>query len=278
MMITRDSLEFLYWKYNRREFVHPDPLEFLYPYGDLCDREIVAFVASSLAYGRVAQILESVSCVIERMTPSPSTFLTRASPRTIRQTFSGFKHRFATDENLCAMLVGIKQIRERHGSLHACFSAGLNDDDYTILPALCTFAEELATHADGPLHHLVASPNKQSACKRLNLFLRWMVRRDAVDPGGWENVSESKLIVPLDTHMHRFCLLFGLTKRKQGGMRTAMEITDRFKAAAPEDPVKYDFSITRLGIRKDAGLDGILGQGWKEETPDYSSVGSIITL
>jgi uncharacterized protein (TIGR02757 family) len=249
-MITKDRLEELYRKYNRREFVHPDPLEFLYRYADPCDREIVALVASSLAYGRVAQILKSVSRVLERMIPSPSVFLKQTSLEAIRQTFLGFKHRFTTGEELSFMLFGVKQVLERHGSLHACFLAGLNDDG-TVLPALGSFTAELAVCADASMGHLVPSPDRGSACKRLNLFLRWMVRRDQVDPGGWENVPPSKLIVPVDTHMHRICLALGLTTRKQADMRTAMQITEAFRAIAPEDPVRYDFPLTRLGIRGD---------------------------
>ncbi len=253
-IISKHRLEALYGKYNRREFVHPDPLEFLYPYEKICDREIVALVASSLAYGKVTQILKSVSFVFERMTPSPSVFLKRASLETIQQTFSGFKHRFTTSQQLSSMLFGVKRVLEGHGSLHACFMRGLNDDDDTVLPALTSFAGELSLCAGRSLGHLVPAPERGSACKRLNLFLRWMVRRDEVDIGGWENVPASKLIVPVDTHMHRICLSLGLTTRKQADMRTAMEITDAFRAMAPEDPVRYDFSLTRLGIRDDADL------------------------
>ncbi|MDY6954741.1 MAG: DUF2400 family protein, partial [Thermodesulfobacteriota bacterium] len=128
-MITKDKLEHLYHRYNRRTFVHPDPLEFLYRYEALCDREIVALVASSLAYGRVAQILKSVSRVLQPMMPSPWIFLNEASPARIRRTFSGFKHRFATGENLSAMLVGIKHILKRHGFLHTCFAEGFKEED-----------------------------------------------------------------------------------------------------------------------------------------------------
>jgi uncharacterized protein (TIGR02757 family) len=252
--ITKERLEALYHRYNQRAFVRPDPLQFLYHYEDQCDREVVAFVASSLAYGRVAQILKSVSFVLVRMGPSPSIFLTEASVRTIGKTFAGFKHRFTTAENLCAMLAAIKAILESHGSLGTCFSAGLDDDDQTVVPALCVFTKKLAGKGGARLDHLVPSPVGGSACKRLNLFLRWMVRQDEVDPGGWDNVPQSKLIVPVDTHMHRIGLRLGLTARKQANLATALEITDGFRAWAPEDPVRYDFSLTRLGIRRDANL------------------------
>ena len=256
--ISKGKLEALYHRYNQREFVDPDPLQFLYYHEGLCDREVAAFVASSLAYGRVAQILKSVSFVLERMRPSPSIFLKNACLEAIGKTFAGFKHRFTTAEKLCAMLVAIKGILERHGSLGACFSAGLKDDDQTILPALCAFTRELTGKASGRLDHLVPSPVGGSACKRLNLFLRWMVRQDEVDPGGWDNVPQSKLIVPVDTHMHRICLHLGLTTRKQANMATALEITEGFRALAPDDPVRYDFSLTRLGIRRDADLTDCL--------------------
>ncbi|MEA3385911.1 MAG: TIGR02757 family protein [Thermodesulfobacteriota bacterium] len=258
--ISKNKFERLYRHYNRREFVHPDPLEFLYHYEDPCDREIVAFVASALAYGRVAHILKSVSSVLERMKPTPWVFLKRASLKTMRQTFSGFKHRFTNDQKLCAMFFGMKKVLEHHGSLQACFSAGLNDDDNTILPALSAFTRELAVCADDNLKHLVPSLTKSSACKRLNLFLRWMVRSDNVDPGGWENVPASKLIVPVDTHMHKICHLLGFTKRKHADMRAAVEITKAFRSIAPADPVRYDFSLTRLGIRKDADMAAFLKQ------------------
>lgn len=259
-IMCKDRLEKLYRRYNRREFVHPDPLEFLYLYEDIHDREIAAFIASSLAYGRVTQILRSVSRVLERMRPSPLAFVKRSSFRMIKHTFSDFKHRFTTGEELSCMLFGLKRVIERYGSIYACFSAGLDSDDDNILPALANFTTELNSCADARLGHLVPSPRRGSACKRLNLFLRWMVRQDEVDPGGWENVPASKLIVPVDTHMHRICLLLGLTTRKQADMVTAKEITNAFRAMAPEDPVRYDFALTRLGIRQDASVADLLKQ------------------
>jgi uncharacterized protein (TIGR02757 family) len=259
-VILKDSLERLYSRYNSREFVHPDPLEFLYHYDELCDREIVAFIASSLAYGRVAYILKSVSFILEQMEPSPSVFLKQSSPETIFRTFSGFRHRFTEDQKFCAMLFAVKKVLEHHGTLQACFSAGLNECDDTVLPALSAFTAELISSAGGKLEHLVPSPCKGSACKRLNLFLRWMVRSDGVDPGGWETVPASKLIVPVDTHMHRICQLLGLTARRHANMHSALEVTAAFRSIAPADPVRYDFCLTRLGIRKDANMAAFVKQ------------------
>ena len=257
--ILREALEELYNWYNKREWVHPDPLEFLYDYDDLHDREVVGLIASSLAYGRVVQILKSVFRVLDRM-PSPSAFLMRATPDSLRSAFSGFRHRFATGEELSALLFGAKRVIGRYGSLHACFTSSLRDDHPTILPAVSAFTSELISAGGGCVGHLLPRPERGSACKRINLFLRWMVRRDEVDPGGWSVVPASKLIVPLDTHMHRICRALGLTDRKQADMRTAIQITEAFREIAPDDPVRYDFAITRLGIRSDTDLDEFLSR------------------
>jgi uncharacterized protein (TIGR02757 family) len=246
--VNKIKLEELYRKYNRRRFVHPDPLEFLYNYEYLRDREIVGLVASSLAYGRVEQILKSVSSVLERM-QDPSHFLKCSSLESLRSAFKDFKHRFTTGEDLATLLFGVKRVIEKYGSLYTCFRAKLNDEDDTVLPALRSFMVELSIVSNCMYNTLVPSPEKGSACKRMNLFLRWMIRKDDVDPGGWDEVPASKLIVPLDTHLYRICHALNLSQRKQADMKTAFEITYVFRTISPDDPVKYDFALTRLGIR-----------------------------
>ena len=257
-LISKEQLESLYAFYNSRKWVHPDPLEFLYDYGELNDREVAGLIASSLAYGRVAQILKSVSGVLEKMGPSPCGFLVSSTPSSLRCVFSDFKHRFTTGEELALMLMGTKFVIERYGSLYNCFLSGFNDGDETILTGLSYLVSELRTNLNGKSNSLLPMPEKGSACKRWNLFLRWMVRKDQVDPGGWNRVSPARLIIPLDTHMHRICLSLKLTERKNADMRTAIEITCAFRKMEPEDPVRYDFALTRLGIRTDADLDAFL--------------------
>ena len=251
---SKAAMEALYRKYNRREFVHPDPLEFLYRYESPLDREIAGLVASALAYGRVCQILRSVSAVLERMGPSPSAFVLANTGRRFRSIFTGFKHRFTTGDHLAGLLAGSRAVLKRHGSLQACFISGVRREDPTVLRGLTAFVSELKKGASGGCGTLLPSPADGSACKRLNLFLRWMVRNDAVDPGEWPSALRRKLVVPLDTHMHAIGLTLGFTGRKQADMRTAVEITESFRSIVPEDPVRYDFALTRLGIRD--GMDG----------------------
>ena len=239
LQISVQSLDELYVKYDRRDLVHPDPLEFLYDYPDLRDREVVALLASSLAYGRVAQILRNVSTCLERM-PSPAAFLERRSRKQLSSVFSDVRHRFTSGHDIAALLYAAKRVMIRRGSLEACFAAGSRDDDETVLPGLSALVGELTEEA-GPMRAgLLPSPSAGSACKRLNLFLRWMVRQDNVDPGGWDSVSPAKLIIPLDTHMHRIGRRLGLTPRRQADLRTAIEITEGFRGICPSDPVRYD--------------------------------------
>lgn len=247
--IDTAALEELYARFNKRAFVHPDPLEFLYNYEDPADAEVAGLVASALAYGRVKQILRSVGDVLSRMGP-PRRFAMEKDLGEMEATFAGFKHRFTTGAEVAALSYGAGRLISRHGSLENAFLAHTSGGDETTVGALEAFAEELRV-ASGLESHLLPRPSAGSACKRLHLYLRWMVRSDEVDPGCWKGISPAKLVVPLDTHMHSICGGLGLTGRKQADIRTALEITESFRRFAPEDPVRYDFALTRLGIRHD---------------------------
>ncbi len=259
-LLQKDLFDALYDTYNKKEFVHPDPLEFLFDYPDLPDREIVGIIASSLAYGRVEQILKSVSSVLNIMNRSPYLFITETSEQSILERFAGFKHRFTTGEELALMLIGIKQVLEKYATIKNCFVSCYHKDDKTFLKPLTFLVDQLTVKLVGGANSLLPSPCRKSACKRLYLFLRWMIRHDHVDPGGWHDLPQSKLIIPLDVHMHRISRALGLTSRKQADMKTAVEITQGFKKISPNDPVRYDFALTRLGIRKDTDLAEFLNK------------------
>jgi uncharacterized protein (TIGR02757 family) len=248
------GLESLYRAFNRRSFVHPDPLEFLFRYSDSRDQEIAGIVAATLAYGRVNQILSSVARVLDGM-ERPRAFLDRTPAPQLRRLFRDFRHRFTDGRELAALLIGVKRAVAEHGSLEALFARGMAARDGTILPGLALFVERLRKFAGGPdaCPSLLSSPEDGSACKRLNLYLRWMVRRDAVDPGPWRSVPQAKLVVPLDTHLFRLSRLMGLTRRNQPDLKTALEVTRAFAAASPRDPVRYDFALTRIGINPACG-------------------------
>lgn len=261
-----EQLDAVHAEYNRPEFIRPDPMQFLFEYSDPRDREIAGLVSSSLAFGTVKHILTSVVIVLDRM-GGPRDYLDAANRRAIARDFKDFRHRYVTGEHLTALLWGTACVVRDHGSVEACFAAQLNEADETLMPALDRFVAELSRHGAMPQNYLLPAPERGSACKRPNMFLRWMVRKDAVDPGGWTDVPASKLVIPLDTHMYRIARALRLTSRKQPNLATALEVTAAFRTCEPEDPVRYDFALTRLGIRRDTDLPaffkacGVRGMG-----------------
>ena len=244
-------LEGLYYVYARRKVINPDPLYFLYGYEDVRDREIAGLVASSLAYGRVAQIMRSVERVLACLTKNPHEFLRRnKDSHIVPETF---KHRFTTAEDMNNLLANITGILREYGSLENFAGECLKVSGGNIFSGMDRFSEMLSRGKAEGAFSLVTSPKDGSACKRLFLYLKWLVRSDDVDPGGWNVITPRELVVPTDTHMHRIAGLLGLTHRKSADLRTAIEITEGFREICPEDPAKYDFVLTRFGIR--AGLD-----------------------
>ena len=258
-MITRVELDRLYGIYNRASFIDPDPLLFLHRYPRVEDREIAGLIAACLAFGRVKQICANVERALAVMIPSPRAYLEKTPPAEIERAFSGFRHRYAADHHLTGLLAGIRRLLDRHGSLEAAFAAGLEPGDPTVLPALARFVDGL----NCPGNPLVPDPAKGSACKRLHLYLRWMVRKDDVDPGGWRSPSPAQLVIPLDTHMARLSRQLGFSRRRTADAAMALEVTAWFRRRLPEDPVKFDFTLTRFGIRNELRhiLPGRSGKG-----------------
>ncbi|MBW8039742.1 MAG: TIGR02757 family protein [Planctomycetes bacterium] len=254
----KDCLEALYARYNRREFIGSDPLQFVYEYSNPADMEVVAFLAADLAYGRVQQIQKSLADLLGRMGKSPYAFV-RNFGKADRRSLTGFKHRFTTGRDISDLLQLLRNVFEQSGSIEKHFLLGYNKDDENILPALTKFCDTLsamyAREHNGQisrgLKYLLTSPTGGSVCKRLNLFLRWMVRDDDVDTGLWKSVDKTKLIVPVDVHMARLCRILGFHDRKTVSLSTAIKITKSFTEIEPNDPVKYDFALTRVGIVED---------------------------
>lgn len=251
----RKVLERLYAKYNHREFIPPDPLQFVYQYSEPADMEIAGFLAAQLAYGRVQQIQKSLTDLLGRMDDSPLKFVLNFD-RHKREKLESFKYRFTTGNCLSDLLSLLKKVLGRYGSIERFFVRGYNPDDKNVIPALSKFCGSLldmyaGTHnkyIPGGLRYLLAHPARGSACKRLNLFLRWMVRNDEVDAGLWKSIDKTKLIVPVDVHMGRLCRILGLYNRKTVSLSAAVKITEGFAEIEPGDPVKYDFALSRIGI------------------------------
>lgn len=275
--MLKEKLDELYLNYDAA-YLESDPIQFPHRYRDGRDKEAVAFIASALAYGNVATIKADLEKILSVLGPRPYGAILSAEPEALLSAFTGFKHRFTTARHLAWLLLIMKDVLSEYGSLKVFFLKDYSPDSGNIKDALISFVDRLVGRGgkkiygtieqakrDGALF-LLPSPESGGACKRLNLFLRWMVRTaDDIDFGLWPEVSPSKLVIPLDTHIARLSLYLGLTRRKTSDWRTAEEITQKLRALDPGDPLKYDFSLTRLGILGDcvagksgAGCDGCL--------------------
>jgi len=258
MVQLKEVLEKLYAKYNRSEFIPPDPLQFLYKYSNPADKEVVGFLSAALAYGRVEQIEKSLTDLFERMAPSPYAFV-REFGEAVREKLSSFKHRFTTGQDISDLLQVLQDVFEQKGCIENYFLLGYSDKHKNIIPALSKFSKsllemyskKLGGQISRGLKYLLADPSEKSACKRLNLFLRWMVRKDQVDLGLWSSIDKAKLIVPVDVHMARLCRILGFHSRKTVSLSMAVQITEGFAKIEPADPTKYDFALSRIGILED---------------------------
>jgi uncharacterized protein (TIGR02757 family) len=259
-MIRRSELhpllEDLYTRYTDRAWATPDPIEIVYGYARREDREVAGYIAAALAYGRAAQIRISARRVLDRMGPSPHAFLCGASSADLDGSARGFRHRWTDEAEMRALLHGLQDVLRRHGSLEACFCAHQPESAADSVPGLTGLIAEL--RGDGGRNSLLPDASKTSACKRLHMYLRWMVRRDAIDPGCWSGVSSRVLLVPLDTHLFRIARAWRMTRRKQADLTAARQVTAVFRRMNPDDPVRYDFVLTRFGIRPDMDLDALL--------------------
>ncbi|MGB7580912.1 MAG: TIGR02757 family protein [Sedimentisphaerales bacterium] len=250
--------EGLYKKYNRKELIKPDPLQFIYRYSDPADMEIVGLLSACLAYGRVEQIQNDLNDLLGRMGNSPYEFMLNFTNKD-RALLEDFKHRFNTGNDISDLLTLLKDVLAEHGSIEKYFMLGLDPAHENTIFALMRFCDSLLdkyrmTHQgrrSKGLAFLLAGPGLGGAAKRLNLFLRWMVRSDDVDAGLWRSVDKSKLIVPVDVHIARLCRILGFHSHKNVSLKTAIEITRNFALISTDDPVKYDFALSRIGILED---------------------------
>ncbi len=245
----------MYRKYNRAEYIGSDPLMFVFDYDTAGEREVVGLLASCLAYGRVVQIQASVRRLLGAMGNSPREFVLNFSAKDHKH-LAGFKHRFNDEYDMIIMLGAMKAMLKKFGSLENAMMSYYSSEDKNILLALGGFCGFLNSHIEAdPLFpkgkavkYLLSAPAGGSPCKRLNMFLRWMVRSDEVDPGVWKKIPASKLIVPMDTHLARLSRIIGFHNKNAVNLKTAVEVTAKFAEIAPEDPVKYDFCLSRVGI------------------------------
>jgi uncharacterized protein (TIGR02757 family) len=262
--VLTEKLDELHASFNYPDSA-ADPIQIVRRFTRGDDREIVGFCAASLAFGRVASVLQSIERLLAIMGPRPAEYVRGFDPLRDGKAFDGFVHRWTRGRDLVALLWVLRQMLEADGSVEGFFLRGLESSAPDLETALDSFSRRALAldlkRAYGRVPPrpgvcwFFPRPSAGSGCKRLNLFLRWMVRRDALDPGIWTRVPASKLVVPLDTHVIRVGRCLRLTTLSSPGWPMAREITASLRRLNPADPVKYDFSLCHLGMMGACGFN-----------------------
>jgi len=240
-------------EYNQVAFIPHDPIVIPHAYTKKEDIEITGFWAAMLAWGQRKTIINKCLELFELMDNAPHQFITQHKESDLKP-FLQFKHRTFNDMDTLYFINALRRIYQELGSLEKAFTLGLNATDEHIGPALIAFHSYFFDSEDAPerTRKHIATPERKSACKRLNMYLRWMVRKDSkgVDFGIWDQIDSSQLVCPCDLHVDRVARNLGLVSRKQTDWQMALELTKSLKVLDPNDPVKYDFALFGLGIEE----------------------------
>jgi len=251
----KQKLEYHYKAFDRST-IEPDPLQFLYLFDDEKDIEVMGFIASVFAYGSVKQIINTLDNIVHLMNSKPYEFVTNLNFKRDLKLFEGIKHRFYSEIDISRFFLLLHIVYNENQSLKKLFFKGFNKKDIDVKNGISNFSRyylnlyrnNFGKESRG-VKFMFPLPEKGSACKRMNLFLRWMVRKDELDFGLWNEIPASKLVIPVDTHVAKISKQLNLTKRKNVSWKMAVEITNNLKKFDPDDPVKYDFAICHIGMR-----------------------------
>ena len=256
-------LDALYHDYNREESA-TDPVHLVRPFVDPADREIAGFCAAALAFGRVASVMNSIPTLFAIMGGHPAQFVRTFDPLQPHTALRAMVHRWTRGADLVALLWILRQMLEQSGTIERFFAAGCDPDHADVGPALDSFAQRALAldlrKAYGKVPkrpgvcYFFPRPSAGSACKRLNLYLRWMVRRDEVGLGAWTTIPASKLVVPLDTHIIRLGRCLRLTRYRSPAWKMAADITASLRQLDSSDPVRFDFSLCHVGMMNACGF------------------------
>lgn len=238
---------------NQPNFIENDPIGIPHQFSKKQDIEIMGFWAAVLAWGQRKTIINKCRELVALMDGAPHDFVRNHQESDLKR-FLQFKHRTFNTTDTLYFLAFFQEYFSQHDSLEQAFTANFNANDDTVENALINFHNRFFSLPDAPdrTRKHIATPKRKSACKRINMFLRWMVRNDdaGVDFGIWDSIKPSQLICPLDVHVERVSKKLGLLTRKQSDWKAAIELTANLRKLDPTDPVKYDFALFGLGLEK----------------------------
>jgi len=238
-------------QYNRPQFIENDPISIPHKFSKLQDIEIMGFWVAMLAWGQRKTIINKAEELIQLMDGAPHDFICNHIEKD-RAAFLDFKHRTFQPIDTLYFLEFLQHYYRHHNSLEMAFAKYLPPNATTTEAALRGFHELFFSLPEAPkrTRKHIATPARKSSCKRLNMFLRWMVRKDkrGVDFGLWKSINPRQLLMPLDVHVDRVARRLGLLHRKQTDWLAVLELTEALKAFDAEDPVKYDFALFGMGV------------------------------
>ena len=255
-MNLKQKLDYHYRSFDKTQ-ISPDPLQFLHLFDDEKDIEVIGFIASIFAYGNVNQIINTLNKILAIMNNQPHKFILNYKKKDYAYKLQGLKHRFYTEDDISLLFYMLSEVYDQFESIKYLFmqdfwrDENIKDKISKLSDYFIDFAKEKRKGRNSlGIKFMFPFPELGSACKRMNLFLRWMVRNDELDFGLWNEILPSKLIIPVDTHVARICRALNLTKRKSTSWAMAEEITGNLRKFDSDDPVKYDFAICHIGMRK----------------------------
>lgn len=238
--------------YNNPSFIELDPISVPHRFSSDEDRAIAGFFAAVIAWGQRKTVLQNANRLMEWMDEDPHQFILHHSKADLKP-FSRFVHRTFNGEDCLYFIQALKNIYTNHGGLSGAFQLAVDKKDAHVGPGLAHFRRVFfeLPHATRTEKH-ISSPESNSACKRLNMYLRWMVRSDkrGVDFGIWKGIRPSQLICPLDVHSGRVARRIGILQRSQDDWKAALELTAKLKEYDAKDPVRFDFSLFGLGVQE----------------------------
>ncbi len=254
------ELDRLYSDYDFKGRIAHDPIELPHQYSRPEDIEVSGFISACFAYGKVELFKPVIKSLLSKMGQGPYDFLLHFSIRKDRNIFAGLQYRFNRNDDIIGLIYVLSKALKKNGSLEAIFKQHYKESDSSIETGLAGLIDTLlgidtaAVYGDsakrGGLHQFFPSPSRGSACKRMNMFLRWMIRDRDIDFGIWSKIPKNKLVIPLDVHIARISKCLGFTRRSAQDWKMAVEITEALKTIDPEDPLKYDFALCHQGISR----------------------------
>ena len=244
-------LDLKHAQFNQPAFIEEDPICIPHQFERKEDIEISGFLTALIAWGRRISIIKNATRLVELMGRQPYDFVMHVHESELGELES-FVHRTFNGLDCIALIKSLRNTYTRHGGLEQIFASGISPPDEDVFHGIVHARNILTSQTDFPqrTHKHLANPAKGSSAKRINMFLRWMVRKDknGVDFGIWDSIRMDQLICPLDVHTATVGRKLGLLERKQNDWKAAAELTAGLRQFCPEDPVKYDFSLFGLGI------------------------------